>query len=123
MTSLAFLDLSKNHFSMRRSFKNFTNMMPSVLELRLSGCELQQINLSPSNQNDSTHSNIERLDLSFNQIEGRFPHVLTNMSSLLSLELSVNMLNSSIPVMPSGGPRNFSMGVRNIFKNFRPLGI
>ncbi|KAM0040282.1 hypothetical protein Hdeb2414_s0012g00391961 [Helianthus debilis subsp. tardiflorus] len=23
----------------------------------------------------------------------------------------------------SGGPRNFSMGVRNIFKNFRPLGI
>ncbi|KAM0069100.1 putative tetratricopeptide-like helical domain superfamily [Helianthus debilis subsp. tardiflorus] len=23
----------------------------------------------------------------------------------------------------SGGPRKFSMGVRNIFKNFRPLGI
>ncbi|KAJ0713673.1 putative non-specific serine/threonine protein kinase [Helianthus annuus] len=101
MTSLAFLDLSKNHFSMRWSFKNFINMMPSLLELRLSGCELQQINLSPSNHNYSTHSNIERLDLSFNQIEGRFPYVLTNMSSLLSLDLSVNMLNSSIPVMPN----------------------
>ncbi|MFS7963722.1 putative phosphoenolpyruvate carboxylase [Helianthus anomalus] len=28
-----------------------------------------------------------------------------------------------VTVQGSGGPRNFSMGVRNIFKNFRPLGI
>ncbi|KAJ0827701.1 putative F-box domain-containing protein [Helianthus annuus] len=43
-----------------------------------------------------------------------FPHQKVS----LTLPQRVAML-----LTRSGGPRNFSMGVRNIFKNFRPLGI
>ncbi|XP_076905083.1 receptor-like protein EIX1 [Bidens hawaiensis] len=101
MTSLVSLDLSYNHFSMAWSFKRFINMMSSLLELRLSGCKLQRINLSPHNLNYSIHSNIQHLDLSLNEIDGKFPYVLTNMSSLLSLDLYANSLSSSIPVIPN----------------------
>ncbi|XP_076886226.1 receptor-like protein EIX2 [Bidens hawaiensis] len=101
MTSLVSLDLSNNHFSMPWSFKRFIDMMPSLLELRLSGCKLRKINLSPHNLNYSIHSNIQHLDLSLNEIDGRLPSVLTNMSSLLSLDLSANRLSSSIPVIPN----------------------
>ncbi|KAJ0478997.1 putative leucine-rich repeat-containing, plant-type, leucine-rich repeat domain superfamily [Helianthus annuus] len=101
MTSLKFLDFSENNLSRPWRFENFINMIPSVSELRLSGCWIQNINFSPTNLNFSTHSNIQHLDLSFNEIESRFPSVLTNISSLLSLDISGNMLNSLIPVMPN----------------------
>ncbi|KAD2804581.1 hypothetical protein E3N88_37958 [Mikania micrantha] len=101
MTSLIFLDLSGNEITTMWSFKKLLGMIPSILELRLSSCEIQNINLSPSNLNSSIHSNIQHVDLSWNEIEGIFPYVLANMSSLLSLDLSGNLLNSSIPVMPN----------------------
>ncbi|KAD2804580.1 hypothetical protein E3N88_37957 [Mikania micrantha] len=101
MTSLTFLDLSDNELTSMWSFKNFLGMIPSVSELRLSSCKIQNINLSPSTLNSSIHSNIQHLDLSYNQIEGIFPYVLANMSSLLCLDLSENVLNSSIPAMPN----------------------
>ncbi|KAD2804578.1 hypothetical protein E3N88_37955 [Mikania micrantha] len=101
MTSLTLLDLSWNEVTTMWSFKNLLGMIPSVSELRLSLCNIQNINLSPTNLNSSVHSNIQQLDLSYNQIEGIFPYVLANLSSLLSLDLSSNSLNSSIPVMPS----------------------
>ncbi|KAM0068078.1 putative leucine-rich repeat-containing, plant-type, leucine-rich repeat domain superfamily [Helianthus debilis subsp. tardiflorus] len=101
MTSLMFLDLSGNNLSMV-SFENLLYMMPSsVSKLCLAGSLNENINFSPINLNFSTHSNIQHLDLSWNGIEGRFPSVLTNMSSLLSLDLSGNKFNSSIPVMPN----------------------
>ncbi|GJY76399.1 leucine-rich repeat protein [Tanacetum coccineum] len=100
MNSLAFLDLSGYNLSQAWNSENMLNMIPSVSELHLSDCELQKINFSPTYLNFSTRSNIQHLDLSWNQIEGRFPSVLTNLSSLLSLDLSYNFLNSSIPVMP-----------------------
>ncbi|XP_076886207.1 uncharacterized protein LOC143535997 [Bidens hawaiensis] len=101
MTSLAFLDLSYNDLSKTLSFENLLIMIPFVSELHLLGCNIQNINLSPNNLNVSAHSNIRHMDLSLNEIEGRFPIFLTNMSSLLFLDLSDNLLNSSIPVMPN----------------------
>ncbi|KAJ0944508.1 putative leucine-rich repeat domain superfamily [Helianthus annuus] len=41
--------------------------------------------------------------------------------SQILLSFHFGGINSQVTY--SGGPRNFSMGVRNIFKNFRPLGI
>ncbi|PWA49027.1 leucine-rich repeat protein [Artemisia annua] len=101
MTSLAFLDLSGSNLSLLWNSANLLTMFPSLSELRLSRCELQTINISPTHLNFSTCSNLQQLDLSDNRIEGRFPDVLTNMSSLLSLDLSRNNLNSSVPAMPN----------------------
>ncbi|MFS8000902.1 putative endo-polygalacturonase [Helianthus anomalus] len=120
MTSLSFLDLSKNNMSMVWSFENFINMIPSVSELRLSGCWIQNINFSPTNLNFTTHSTIQHLDLSFNEIEGIFPFVLTNMTSLVSLDLSVNKLNSSIPAIPYLNKLDISW---NSFRQIEDVGI
>ncbi|KAJ0713675.1 putative endo-polygalacturonase [Helianthus annuus] len=75
MTSLAFLDLLENDVSIAWSFGNLLNMIPSLLELRLSRCGLQKVNLSPANLNFSTHSSMQHIDLSHNEIEGGFPYV------------------------------------------------
>ncbi|XP_076886202.1 receptor-like protein EIX2 [Bidens hawaiensis] len=89
--------------------------------LDLSGaCSIQKINLSPTNLSFSTSSNIQHLDLSFNIIEGIFPLVLANMSSLLSLDLSGNKLNSSIPTMPNLLKLNIN---DNIFTQIEDVGI
>ncbi|KAD1553675.1 hypothetical protein E3N88_42631 [Mikania micrantha] len=101
ITSLVFLDFSKNNLSMTQSFNKLLNMIPFISELRLSSCLIQKASLSPTNLNFSAYSSIQHLDLSWNDIEGNFPSILTNMSLLLSLDISENMLNSSIPVMPN----------------------
>ncbi|GKE35676.1 putative non-specific serine/threonine protein kinase, partial [Tanacetum coccineum] len=101
MTSLAFLDLSSFNLSPVWNFESMLNMIPSISELHLSQCELQKINISPTHHNFSRHSNIKHLDLSWNEIEGRFPFFVGNMTSLLYLDLSLNNLNSTVPVMPN----------------------
>ncbi|KAI7747729.1 hypothetical protein M8C21_024745, partial [Ambrosia artemisiifolia] len=114
LTKLNHLDLSGVDLSRVHNLGNLLYTIPSLLKLKLAnikhldlsendfkGCWIQNINFSPTKLNFSTRSNIQHLDLSLNRIEGRFPSVLTNMSSLLSLDLSENMLNSPIPVMPT----------------------
>ncbi|PWA95768.1 leucine-rich repeat protein [Artemisia annua] len=102
MTSLVFLDLSaSSNLSLVLNSANLISMFPSLSELRLSMSDIQNVDLSPIHLNFSTRSNIQHLDLSKNQIEGRFPSVLSNMTSLLSLDLSSNDLNSSILFMPN----------------------
>ncbi|KAL7587683.1 hypothetical protein Lser_V15G40592 [Lactuca serriola] len=100
-TSLTFLDLSYNNLSMSLNFANLLNLIPSLSELHLSSCGLDNSFLSSSQLNFSTLSNTQHLDLSRNSFEGLFPSVLTNMSSLKVLDLSRNMLSSSVPVMPN----------------------
>ncbi|KAL8244681.1 hypothetical protein R6Q59_010939 [Mikania micrantha] len=116
MTSLEFLDISNSDFSLQLNLESFLNMIPSLLELHLSDCELNHENLSPSNLNSS----IKNLDLSRNSIEGSFPYVLTNISSLRVLNLRHNFLNSSIPIMPS--LENLDISGNN-FKDLEHVGI
>nr|GEW93834.1 putative leucine-rich repeat protein, plant-type [Tanacetum cinerariifolium] len=87
--------------SLARNFASMLNMIFSVSELYLSQCELQKINISLTHLNFSRHWNIKHLDLSMNGINGSFPSFLTNMTSLLSLDLSLNYLNSTVLVMPN----------------------
>ncbi|PWA95979.1 leucine-rich repeat protein [Artemisia annua] len=101
MTSLEFLDLSYFNFSLSRNSTNFLSTIGSFPKLSLSSCGLHNMHLSPNHLNSTTISIIRHLDLSHNLIEGRFPSVLINMSSLLSLDLSSNLLNSSVPIMPN----------------------
>ncbi|PWA86393.1 leucine-rich repeat protein [Artemisia annua] len=101
MTSLEFLDLSYFNFSLSRNSTNFLSTIHYFPQMRLSSCGLHNTHLSPNHLNFTKISIIQYLDLSQNLIEGRFPSALTNMSSLLSLDLSSNSVNSSVPIMPN----------------------
>ncbi|KAL7586181.1 hypothetical protein Lser_V15G41226 [Lactuca serriola] len=101
MSSLTFLDLSSFNVSLAWNFANLLSMIPSLAELHLSDCGLHKTHLSSPHLNVSTLSNIQRLDLSKNSIEGTFPSVLKNMSSLRILHFSHNMLSSPVPIMPN----------------------
>nr|KAJ0191516.1 hypothetical protein LSAT_V11C800444660 [Lactuca sativa] len=82
MTSLTFLDLSKFNLSLAWNFANVLNMIRSLSELHLSLCGLDKTFLSSAHFNITMLSNIQHLDLSWNSIEGIFPSVFSNMSSL-----------------------------------------
>ncbi|XP_052622733.1 receptor-like protein EIX2 [Lactuca sativa] len=101
MSSLSFLDLSSSNLSLAWNLANLLSMIPSLSELHLSGCGLDNIHLSSPHLNFSRLSNIQHLVLSENSIEGAFPSVLINMSSLRVLDLSQNMLSSLAPLMPN----------------------
>ncbi|PWA53672.1 leucine-rich repeat protein [Artemisia annua] len=117
ITSLEFLDLSYFDFSLSTNFLSTIHYFP---KMRLSGCGLHNMHLSPNHLNFTTISIIQHLDLSGNRIEGRYPSALTNMSSLLSLDLSSNILNSSVPVMPNLLRLDLS---RNNFEHIDDVGI
>ncbi|PWA72931.1 leucine-rich repeat protein [Artemisia annua] len=120
MTSLEFLDLSDFNFSLSGNSINFLSTIHYFPKMRLSRCGLHNMHLSPNHLNFTSISIIQHLDLSQNLIGGRFPSALTNMSSLLSLDLSSNMLNSSVPIMPNLLSLDLS---RNNFEHIEDVGI
>ncbi|XP_052622765.1 receptor-like protein EIX2 [Lactuca sativa] len=120
MTSLEFLDLSGFNLSLAWNFANVLNMIPSLSELHLSLCGLDKTFLSSAHFNITMLSNIQHLDLSRNSIEGIFPSVFSNMSSLRVLDLSRNMLHSLVPIMANLLELDLSV---NQFKNIEDVGI
>ncbi|XP_076945893.1 receptor-like protein EIX2 [Bidens hawaiensis] len=101
MTCITFLDLSSYSFSLARNSLKLLNMLPSLSELHLSECGLNNAHFSPTYLNFSALPTIQYLDLSKNSIGGKFLSELMNITSLRVLLLSDNSLNSSIPVMPN----------------------
>nr|GEZ99492.1 leucine-rich repeat protein [Tanacetum cinerariifolium] len=114
MTSLEFLDLSNFNFQ-----PFLLSIIGSFPKLSLSNCRLLDMHLSPTHLNSTTISNIRHLDLSGNLL-GRFPSVLINMSTLLSLDLSYNKLSSSVPIMLNLRMLDLSL---NNFKQIEDVGI
>ncbi|KAM0028282.1 putative non-specific serine/threonine protein kinase [Helianthus debilis subsp. tardiflorus] len=99
MTSLHFLDLSRNNidFGLTFNFANFLSMFPSLSELGLSYCNQKETRLSHILHNFTTLSNIRRLDLSSNTLTGSIPESLRKLKSLQVLDLSSNKLTCPIP--------------------------
>ncbi|XP_021984739.1 receptor-like protein EIX1 [Helianthus annuus] len=120
MTSLQSLDLSFFDFPVTWNFANFLRMIPSLLELHLSLCNLDESNLSNTHHNFTTLSNIEHLDLSQNFLSLRFPSIIANMTSLRVLNLSGSTFNSWIPIMPNLLELDLSS---NHFVKFEDVGI
>ncbi|CAI9276839.1 unnamed protein product [Lactuca saligna] len=120
MTSLECLDLSGFNLSLSCSFADLLKMIPSISEMHLTNCGLQNTHLSSPRLNYTTLSNLQHLDLTNNLIEGKFPSLLTNMSSLKVLDLSENMLNSSVPIMPNLIELDLT---QNTFKQIEHTGI
>ncbi|XWS57735.1 hypothetical protein CRYUN_Cryun09bG0198700 [Craigia yunnanensis] len=116
LSSLKYLDLSEVELSKATDWLQVTNKLPSLIELHLSSCFLDNDpppisvnytslsildlsnNISPSVPMwiFSLHSLVS-LDLSGNAFEGLIPDSFQNMSSLKFLDLSYNLFNSSIP--------------------------
>ncbi|XP_028119482.1 receptor-like protein EIX2 [Camellia sinensis] len=97
LSSLQYLNLSYMNINRTQSLLKVLNMIPSLLELHLPGCGLDNIHLSHMHVN-STISNVQYLDLSDNSFEGELPSPLRNMTSLRFLDLQGNQFNSSIPL-------------------------
>ncbi|KAK2999125.1 hypothetical protein RJ639_022919 [Escallonia herrerae] len=117
---LQHLDLSLANLSQASDWLQVTNMLPSLVDLRLSGCSLD---LSVSLPNMVNFTRLAALDISYNRplrspllinwlssltglrflnlgdcgISGPIPSGLENMTSLTHVDLSSNNLSSGIP--------------------------
>ena len=91
---IQYLEMSSGNFTKATYWLQVTNKLPSLLELRLSNCDLSGFILPISNIN---FSSLTTLDLSNNWFQGPFPVGPQNMTSLVHLDLSGNIFNSSIP--------------------------
>ncbi|PPD91817.1 hypothetical protein GOBAR_DD11224 [Gossypium barbadense] len=117
LSSLQYLDLSYANLSKATDWLQVTFKHPSLLELHLSACILEDdphlisVNSSKSlavldlswNSLSSVPKSISSLhglvsiDLRFNSLDGRIPDYFGNISFLEVLDLHQNSLNSSIP--------------------------
>ncbi|XVE89965.1 hypothetical protein DITRI_Ditri20bG0038800 [Diplodiscus trichospermus] len=117
LSSLQYLDLSEVDLSKATDWLQVTNKLPSLRELHLSSCFLDNdpspiiVNYTSLSILDLSSNLISAsvpmwifslhglvsLDLSGNAFEGLVPNSLQNMSSLKFLDLSFNSFNSSIP--------------------------
>ncbi|KAL7586724.1 hypothetical protein Lser_V15G36720 [Lactuca serriola] len=117
LSSLDHLDLNGVDLNQAPNRHMVLYMIPSLIDLSLSCCGISNVDLVPYVNLSKILPNVINLDLSYNSIEGKFPSVLANMSSLSTLDLSGNSLSSSIPVIH---------GLLNLYlsyNNFEHIGI
>ncbi|CAK9149619.1 unnamed protein product [Ilex paraguariensis] len=93
LTSLKYLNLGGLNLSLETNWLQALNRLPSLSELHLSYCGLQNIPPSPPNLNFTT---LLVLDLSNNQFKSLFPQWLFNISYLAELKLSSCYMKPSI---------------------------
>ncbi|WCJ23614.1 Receptor-like protein EIX2 [Euphorbia peplus] len=87
------LDLSSVNLSLSSDWLENVNKLPSLVELRLSSCNL--VHVPPLM--DPDFSSLLILDLGKNRFTGPIPDQLQIFSSVKQLDLSGNLFNSSIP--------------------------
>ncbi|KAF6176152.1 hypothetical protein GIB67_023443 [Kingdonia uniflora] len=117
LSHLEHLDMSNMYFSKASNWLQVINTLPSLLELHLSWCELdyfpsllyhnftalEVLDLSGNNFNSplpdwfSSLNNLLSLSLSRNSFQGSIPRVLKNLTKLTDLDLSWNNFKSPLP--------------------------
>ncbi|KAK6158418.1 hypothetical protein DH2020_005732 [Rehmannia glutinosa] len=91
LSSLEHLDMSGVNLSRTKHLVKVLNLLPSLVELRVSGSGLDNTHLPHACVDNSTLlTNVKYLDLSSNSFEGEFPCFLQNMTSLRFVDLSHN---------------------------------
>ncbi|XP_073112220.1 receptor-like protein EIX2 [Elaeis guineensis] len=94
LSSLRYLNMTYVQFREGAHWLQALNMLPSIVEVRLSDCGINAIPLSLPHVN---FTSLSVLDLSWNSINSTIPGWLFNISSLEYLDLSGNFIISTIP--------------------------
>uniref|UniRef100_A0A2N9GX01 Leucine-rich repeat-containing N-terminal plant-type domain-containing protein n=1 Tax=Fagus sylvatica TaxID=28930 RepID=A0A2N9GX01_FAGSY len=95
LSSLKYLDMGDLNLSRAGAdWLHAVNMLPSLLELHLSWCELESL---PPSLPFVNSTSLFVLDLSGNQFNSSIPQWLLNLTSLTKLDLSSNSFQVSIP--------------------------
>ncbi|XP_058076492.1 receptor-like protein EIX1 [Magnolia sinica] len=95
LTSLKYLDMSYVNLSMAsHDWVHVMNKYPSLVELRLFGCDLSYISPTLASVN---FTSLRILDLNFNNFNSRIPKWIANISSLVSLNLWDNKFDGPVP--------------------------
>ncbi|KAF6142429.1 hypothetical protein GIB67_009236 [Kingdonia uniflora] len=93
LSSLQYLNMSLVHIVNSSDWLEVLNMLPSLLELRLTQCDLDG---NPSLPNVNFTSLVS-LDLSYNYFNSLIPNWLFNLSHVVSLNLGYNHFHGPIP--------------------------
>ena len=101
LSSLHYLSLiSVNPIKASTHWLQVVNMLPSLIELHLSGCEIQNL---PQTLQFVNFTSLSVLDLSYNNFNSSLiPHWLFNITGLTNLQLSSCYLKGSIPEIAIG---------------------
>ncbi|XP_050146083.1 receptor-like protein EIX2 [Malus sylvestris] len=96
LSSLKYLNLKGLDLSdIRVSWLNVVNMLPFLVELHLSSCQIQRLPpLSPAN---FSLASLLILDVSYNDLKFPFPEWFFNLTNLRKLDLSGNSLSGPLP--------------------------
>nr|XP_009398899.1 PREDICTED: LRR receptor-like serine/threonine-protein kinase GSO2 [Musa acuminata subsp. malaccensis] len=94
LSSLKHLNLKSVNFQNGTHWLEALNMLPSIVEIYLSLCEIGSVPLSLPHVN---FTSLSVLDLSDNLIDSTIPSWLSNISGLEHLDLSENDLQGNIP--------------------------
>ncbi|KAL5710930.1 lysine--tRNA ligase [Ranunculus cassubicifolius] len=95
LSKLHHLDLSVINLSNVSSFQPL-NLLPSLSELHLKRCQLQEPFLSSLSSYQNL-SSLSVLNLGGNHLEGQFPNVFRNFTNLQKLGMSENSFGSNLP--------------------------
>ncbi|PON36175.1 LRR domain containing protein [Trema orientale] len=98
LLSLQYLDMRLVDLTKAYDSMQVLNTLPSLLELRLLGCGIQNSHFANGCSNSTFLASVQVLDLRFNGISGPIPNSLQNMTSLRELDLSINHFNSTVPL-------------------------
>ncbi|XVF54896.1 hypothetical protein PTKIN_Ptkin05aG0217200 [Pterospermum kingtungense] len=111
LVKLKHLDLSRVDLSKASDWFQVTNSLPSLVELHLSGCNLDHL----PTQTNASFSSLSILDLSSNSFTNPLiPEWIFRLNSLVSLDLSHNNFESPLP----DGLQNFtSLRYLNLYWN------
>ncbi|KAK7316698.1 hypothetical protein RJT34_00354 [Clitoria ternatea] len=94
LSSIKYLDLSSIDLHKETSWLQLVAMLPSLSELHLRSCELN--NILPS-LNYVNLTSLKTLDLAGNNFHNELPKWLLNLSDISYIDLSYNQLKGSIP--------------------------
>ncbi|KAL6196888.1 hypothetical protein ACLB2K_032501 [Fragaria x ananassa] len=96
LSSLKYINLGNLYLGSRgESWFYAINMLPSLLELRLSSCRIHQT--LPLSLQTTNLTSLLVLDISYNDINSSFPTWLFNLTNLKQLDLSNNLFGRLIP--------------------------